>query len=137
MLLISQMLSGIVAGGMIFFAFFMAPLVFTQLEPKEAGKFIRAVFPWYYLAFGSLFITLAILLFLSSQIIPGFVSLICSIGFLIARQYLMPLINKYSDSSLQGDSSAGVMFERLHRISVAINMIQLIAILGIFYMLAI
>ena len=136
MTLITQMLSGTIAGGMVFFAFFMAPLIFTQLKPKDAGKFIRAVFPWYYLAFGCLFSVLCILLFSTSHIILGSIALICSVGFLIARQYLMPLINKYSDSSSQGDSHAGIMFEKLHRTSVIINMIQMIAIFYIFYALA-
>ena len=36
-------------GGMIFFATVMAPLVFTKLPASEAGEFIRAVFPVYYI----------------------------------------------------------------------------------------
>jgi hypothetical protein len=36
------------AGGMLFFAAVMAPLVFTQLAPDAAGPFIRAAFPFYY-----------------------------------------------------------------------------------------
>ena len=37
-------------GGMLFFAAVFAPLVFLRLAPDVAGRFIRAVFPVYYLA---------------------------------------------------------------------------------------
>lgn len=36
-------------GGMVFFAAVMAPLVFTQLPAEQAGRIIRALFPFYYL----------------------------------------------------------------------------------------
>ena len=37
-------------GGMLFFTAVFAPLVFLRLAPEVAGRFIRAVFPVYYLA---------------------------------------------------------------------------------------
>ena len=36
-------------GSMVFFSAVMAPLVFTKLDAETAGRFIRQVFPWYYL----------------------------------------------------------------------------------------
>ena len=36
-------------GGIVFFSFFTAPAVFTQLPIPEAGKVVGAIFPRYYL----------------------------------------------------------------------------------------
>ena len=36
-------------GGMVFFAIVVAPMVFIHLDEINAGKLIRAMFPWYYL----------------------------------------------------------------------------------------
>ena len=52
MLLVSQLLTAAVFGSMLFFSFVMAPLIFTQLDEATAGRFIRAVFPWYYAILG-------------------------------------------------------------------------------------
>ena len=41
--------TGILLGAMLFFSGVMAPLIFTKLEADVAGRFIRQVFPWYYL----------------------------------------------------------------------------------------
>ena len=135
-MIISEIYSGIIAGGMLFFAFFTAPLVFTQLSPKDAGIFIRAVFPWYYITFAFLFITLSLLLLVTSDVSLAVISFSSGIAFIIVRQYLMPLINLQSDLSAKGDYKAKVNFKRLHRLSVVINTIQIIAIMYIFYRLA-
>ncbi len=52
---------------------------------------------------------------------------VITVGFLIARQVLMPRINAYRDQELAGNQAAGRSFTRLHRLSVGINLIQLIA----------
>ena len=39
-------------GGMLFFAAVFAPLVFIKLDAETAGRFIRQVFPVYYLSMG-------------------------------------------------------------------------------------
>src|SRR5208337_2134602 len=36
-------------GGMVFFAFFVAPVIFSRLPIAEAGKVVAGVFPRYYL----------------------------------------------------------------------------------------
>ena len=54
LLLATIIINSIILGTMIFFSFVMAPLIFTKLEGEVAGKFIRIVFPWYYLFLGIL-----------------------------------------------------------------------------------
>lgn len=36
-------------GGMMLYSFGFAPMVFRALPTEDAGRFIRAAFPWYYL----------------------------------------------------------------------------------------
>ena len=36
-------------GGMMLYSFGFAPIVFSTLPAKDASRFIRAAFPWYYL----------------------------------------------------------------------------------------
>lgn len=37
------------SGGMMLYSFGFAPMVFSALSTEDAGRFIRAVFPCYYL----------------------------------------------------------------------------------------
>ena len=46
---VAIVLVALLAGSMLFFSFVMAPLIFIKLDIDVAGKFVRAVFPWYYL----------------------------------------------------------------------------------------
>ena len=54
-----------------------------------------------------------------------------AILFVFARHWLMPRINDARDASTNGDAEATLTFERLHKLSVVINMLQLLVILGI------
>ena len=113
----------------------MAPLIFTQLDEATAGRFIRAVFPWYYVVLGKLSMLAGILLFLSAPLEAGVMLAIASLA-LIARQMLMPRINHLRDQALQGDALAGKRFDQLHRLSVVINMVQLAGVTTVLVLLA-
>ena len=117
-------------GSMVFFAAGIAPTVFQSLPEAEAGQFLRRLFPRYYLA----------LIFGASA--AGFCfamtsPLAAAICFIIAgstgwvRQVLVPRINQLRDAELNGDTNAGQQFARLHRWSVGINMVQLLALLAL------
>jgi hypothetical protein len=49
------------------------------------------------------------------------------LGFILARQFLMPRINEYRDRQLAGDVRAGSRFKPLHASSVAVNLAQIVA----------
>lgn len=125
-------------GGMTFFSAVMAPLVFTKLPLETAGAFIRQVFPWYYLVMG-LTTLLAVLLLLpgigAGVGWPAALSAFALIGFVMARQLLMPRINAARDAELAGDAGAGKRFKRLHGLSVLINGAQWFAIMLALWML--
>jgi len=113
-------------GGMVAFSFLFAPLVFAKLPEQTAGPFIRGVFTWYYL-----FVTaLAALAAVTAWVVApwaGAVLAAVAVAGLLARQALMPAINRQRDRHLSGDETAGRRFATLHRASVVLNMAQLLA----------
>ena len=120
-------------GAMLFFAIGVAPTVFQALPAEQAGLFLRKLFPRYYLSLivGS---TAGGLLWLGTQPLASGVCLLIALSTLWIRQWLVPRINALRDRELSGDVSAGEEFARLHRLSVVINMVQLLALLGILIM---
>jgi hypothetical protein len=109
-----------------------APLVFTKLPGDVAGGFIRQVFPVYYSAFGALSALAALSAW--GQV-EALVLAAVAAAFLFAWLWLTPRINAARSASPGNDASA-TRFGRLHRLSVAINAVQMIAVLVVFVRLA-
>jgi hypothetical protein len=121
-------------GGMLFFPIVVAPIVFTSLPQVEAGHFLRSMFPRYYL----FMITLSALAFALYQVgvglvlsVPATVCFGVALSTLWVRQSLVPRINDARDAQLSGDATAGTRFDRGHKLSVTINMLQLVGLLVI------
>ena len=114
-------------GAMLFFAVGVAPTVFRALPIEQAGLFLRTLFPRYYLALivGS---GLAGGLWISSAPMAAAICLLIAGSTLWIRQSLVPRINQPRDAELAGDAAAGARFATLHRVSVIINMVQLLAL---------
>jgi len=115
---------------MFFFAAIMTPLVFTKLPPETSGPFIRQAFPVYSQAMAGMTILTAALLFKSAEAIHLSVVFVL---FLWAWLWLTPRINRYRDAQLQGDENAEKAFNLLHRLSVGINLMQMLAIGNVLY----
>lgn len=125
-------LLGALAGSMLFFAVVVAPSVFRALPAEQAGKFLRLLFPRYYL-WGlalALLCCLAAWLATASVVITATCVLV-TLLFIYARQVLLPRINRARDAMLGGDAAAAQRFNRLHRLSVVINLLQLLLLLGV------
>jgi len=110
-------------GGMIFFAAVMAPLVFTRLPPAQAGQFIRQVFPAYYLY---VLINAAAAAAFLAPLPTALGAALIAITTLWLRQSLMPRINRLSDQAQAGDSRAKRRFDQAHRLSVGVNVAQML-----------
>lgn len=115
----------LVLGIMLFFSFILAPMIFKVLPPDNAGVFIRAIFPYYYL------VNLLILgllsgfyIFYQTFILDFYLVLTSALLFFFNLVYLMPKINKLKDERNEK------AFKISHFISVVINFAQLI-MLGI------
>ena len=114
-------------GAMLFFAVGVAPTVFQALPIEQAGLFLRKLFPRYYLALimGS---GVAGGLWISSAPLAASICWLVALSTLWVRQRLVPRINALRDAELAGDAAAGARFATLHRVSVIINMVQLLAL---------
>ena len=114
-------------GAMLFFAVGVAPTVFQALPIEQAGLFLRKLFPRYYLALimGS---GVAGCLWIKSAPLAAAVCWLIALSTLWIRQSLVPRINQLRDTEIAGDAAAGTRFATLHRMSVIINMVQLLAL---------
>ncbi len=118
-----QSLVAICLGIMIFFSFILAPMIFKILDPENAGKFVRKIFPYYYFVNLVFLSIVVILILLNSKINFEFyiiVSLV--ISFIFAQFILMPFINKLRDNNEENK------FKYAHGFSVAINFLQMIGL---------
>ena len=114
-------LTAIILGAMIFFSFVVAPITFKLLDEENSRKFIRGIFPFYYLLNLTLSFGASVLFFLNQNLSIDF-SLMASVSvlFAISNFILMPMINKFRDNN------EDKKFKISHFISVIINFIQLI-----------
>ena len=134
MLEIANALVLILLGAMLFFPSVVAPVVFTSLPEAQAGAFLRSMFPRYY-AFMIALSLIAALLFLvgsnQSAFLATLVCLFVGVSTLWVMQWLLPRINAARDAQLAGNVEAGRRFDRDHKLSVGINMVQLVLLVGI------
>ncbi len=122
-------------GSMIFFAAVTAPAVFKFLPSDTAGQYLRGVFPRYYL-WGTVCAAIAAALSLPVSPIPGGMLLFVALAFVGVRQILVPKINEAKEGRAAGDDAATARFAKLHRLSVLINLAQMIALVAVLVLLA-
>jgi len=114
-------LTAVILGAMIFFSFVVAPTTFKLLDEENSRKFIRGIFPFYYLLNLTLSFVASILFYLNQNLSIDFLLMVSvSALFAISNFTLMPMINKFRDNN------EDKKFKISHFISVIINFIQLI-----------
>ena len=105
---------------MIFFPLVVATSVFKVLDEKQSSKFLRIFFPKYYLyGFALSFLGVIFSIYYENKLSILIYSVIM-VGFLFSRQILMPMVNKAKD--LNNEKK----FNKLHKLSVFINFLQII-----------
>ncbi|SRR6056297_1490309 len=108
-------------GGMVLFSFAFAAFLFTHLPAPQAGALLRQAFPHFYL--GVIVVAAAAaLLHVRLDMVSAVLLAGVALSTLPARQLLMPAINRASDA---GDRSR---FNRLHGLSVAIGVLQILVV---------
>ncbi len=120
-----------IVGSMLFFGAIVAPVVFTTLEPDDAGRFLRTLFPRLYLFCGVVTAMPAVLLAMDQDVYPAAALAVVSILFFVARGPLTQSINNARDAELIGEPGAKKRFDRLHKLSTRIFGLQFLVILGI------
>jgi hypothetical protein len=119
-----QNLIAISLGAMLFFSFVIAPVIFKVLDASNASKFVRKIFPHYYLInLVVLSIAVLLLFYISSINLDFYITLIITILFAFLLFILMPLINKLKDNKEERK------FKYSHALSVIINFIQIIGLI--------
>ena len=112
------LMTAMLFGGMTFFSFGFAPVLFKQLPMDKVRLLLRDTFPYYYLAvIGMSAVATAAALAVSGQ--ATIVLAVILIATIYARQILMPQINVATDRDDQ------TTFKRLHGLSVAIQLVQI------------
>ena len=115
------LLTAAILSFMIFFPAVVATSVFKVLDEKASSKFLRIFFPKYYL-FGFILSCLGLLTsILKQDKISLFFFIFISLSFIFSKQMLMPMINKAKDESKE------IKFNKLHKLSVFINLLQIIS----------
>ena len=120
-------------GAMLFFPSVVAPVVFTSLPEAQAGVFLRSMFPRYYSFMIALSLIAALLFLMASDESAHLATIVClfvGVSTVWVRQWLLPRINSARDAQLAGDAEAGRRFDRDHKLSVGINMLQLVLLAG-------
>ena len=115
---IALLATAILLGGMTFFSFGFAPVLFKQLPIDQVRPLLRGTFPYYYaavIAVAALAALLTLPVDLTASLLLGTIAL----STVYARQILMTQINRATD---EGRTSA---FHRLHGASVALQLVQL------------
>ena len=108
------------SGTIIFFSAVVAPTVFKSLDEREAGVFLRAFFPKYYI-FGIVLGVVSIIYLLFSPVHSHLLySIIAMTVLTILGRMSIPIINKARDTNNEQ------AFKRYHFISVMINVITLV-----------
>lgn len=116
-------------GVIVFFSAIIAPTVFKTLDEKSAGVFLRAFFPKYYLfAIVIGLAALALIMIFNIEMSNILYIAIVSMTILsIISRFMIPIINNARDLGEKGKQK----FNRLHALSVSLNVITLV--IGLFF----
>ena len=115
---LALLLSATLLGGMVFFSFGFAPVLFAQLKMDQVRPLLRGTFPYYYLVVIALAGVAGAVTWAVSPT-ASLLLLAIALSTIYARQILMHQINAATD---RGDKAA---FGRLHGLSVVIQLIQI------------
>jgi hypothetical protein len=99
----------------------VAPTVFRSLPAEHAGRYLRSIFPVYY-TWGIILALVISFIAYDTNIIVFVISSIITVLFIYSRQGLLPRINLAREARLAGDPDGEAAFKRLHRLSVLINL---------------
>ncbi len=132
---VSAVLSAASLGAMLFFSAAIAPTVFQALPEAEAGQFLRAIFPRYFLINGEVIGLAAIIALFSGFVFLALAMAVAAALMIAVRYYAIPLINDARDRSMAGDEAAKKTFDAWHRGTVIINVIAMVVLLAAIYVL--
>ncbi|MBT3766129.1 MAG: DUF4149 domain-containing protein [Rhodospirillaceae bacterium] len=123
---LSLIASSFLLGAMLFFASVAAPAIFKFLPEDARPPMLRGIFPRYY-AWCAVVALIASGLAAPVHTTPAAIMGAVTLGFLFLRYGLIPKIEIAREGRSQGDEAARAQFATLHRLSVFINLAQMVA----------
>ncbi len=135
LLAIANVAAGSLFGGMLFFTAFFAPQAFKLLPEGIADRFVRDLFPNFYML-ALAFAGIATFTFAPVRTAEAIIMALVALGFVFARYYLMPRTVSAHDEREKGTPGAAEAFADLHKRSAFLNMVQFIATLVVLVRLA-
>ncbi len=121
---LATLVTAFVFGGMGFFSFVVAPLVFRRLAKETAAGFMRAAFPLYYAVMAGASALAALAAAFVGPIEAAIMGVAAAV-FVALRQLLLPALNARRE---RGDAASDAAFRRLHGLSMVVNLVQLVAV---------
>ena len=125
LVVLATLVTAFVFGGMAFFSFAVAPLVFRQLPKETAAGFMRAAFPLYYAVMAGASALAALAAVFVGPIETAIIMGVAAAVFVALRQLLLPALNARRE---RGDAASDAAFRRLHGLSMVVNLVQLVAV---------
>ncbi len=115
-----ELLSGVISGMILFQTAIVAPVVFTTLDAENASKFLRKIFPRFFMVIFVLGISSLIVssVFISTQ---GIVIAAITVISMIISYLVVPETNKARDEE------KSTAFRRLHTLTVVLTLFTLLA----------
>ncbi len=124
-------------GGIVFFSFVAAPIIFQVLGAESGGRFVRALFPRYYL-WNAILGSIALPAFVAGPLcfpeyrgvlvgIQSLILLAIVLTMLYGGNSLVPQINRARDAGAEAHDR----FNRLHRRSVLLNAAAMVGGMGL------
>jgi hypothetical protein len=123
--------TAILLGAMLFFSFAVTPVVFRVLEGDAASKFLRTLFPLYYLVIAVPGAVAALALAVAERPIPGAAMAAVAGLAVLMRQVLIPQLDALRPGRAAGDPAATRRFRLLHGFSMAVNLAQMLAVAAV------
>ena len=114
-------------GAMIFFSAVVAPTTFRVLVPADAGSFLRALFPKYFLVNGAIAGVAALI---AARPVPAIILAGAAALMIGVRVLLIPMINAARDAMLADGGNSKARFDGLHRMSVILNVVEMAALVA-------
>ena len=128
--------TALLLGAMLFFSFIILPVAHRNLEPMAARRFVRAAFPAYYRVIAVLGTVAALALVAEDDRVLAAAMAFVAVLAAFVDQGLRPRIYSLQDATQWGEDDARPVFRRLHRLSVLINLAQILAVFVVLLTLA-
>ncbi|MBC8050373.1 MAG: DUF4149 domain-containing protein [Chitinophagales bacterium] len=129
---LSALLVSASLGAMLFFSAVIALTVFQVLDERAAGQFLRTIFPKYFVVNGLIALFAAVLAF---RPLESALLVLCAALMIGVRQFVIPIINDARDAMVTGDAAAKARFDGWHRVSVVVNLAEMVLLVIIIYLL--